>query len=29
VTNDYDTDGQLFMETHAGAFLKSGGLTLP
>jgi hypothetical protein len=29
VTNDYDTDGQLFMQTHAGAFLKSGGLTLP
>lgn len=29
VTNDYDLDGNLFMGTHAGAFLTSGGLTLP
>ncbi len=29
VTNDYDGEGRLFMQTHAGAYLTSGGLTLP
>jgi hypothetical protein len=29
VTNDYDMDGNLFMRTHAGTYLTSGGLTLP
>ena len=29
VTNDYDDEGHLFMQTHAGAFLSSGGLALP
>jgi len=28
-TNDYYTDGQLYMKSRAGAFLKAGGLTLP
>jgi hypothetical protein len=28
-TNDYYTDGQLFMKSRAGAFLKAGGLTIP
>jgi hypothetical protein len=28
-TNDYYTDGQLFMKSRAGAFLKAGGLALP
>jgi hypothetical protein len=28
-TNDVYTDGQLFMKSRAGAFLKAGGLTLP
>jgi hypothetical protein len=25
-TNDVYTDGQLFMKSHAGAFLNAGGL---
>jgi len=29
VTNDYDSEGNLFMRTYAGAFLGSGGLSLP
>ena len=28
-TNDYYTDGQLFMKSRAGAFLKAGGLPIP
>jgi hypothetical protein len=28
-TNDYYTDGQLFMKSRAGAFLKAGGLAIP
>jgi hypothetical protein len=28
-TNDYYTDGQLFMKSRAGAFLKAGGLAVP
>jgi hypothetical protein len=28
-TNDVYTDGQLFMKSRAGAFLKAGGLALP
>ncbi|WP_224366442.1 hypothetical protein [Hyalangium versicolor] len=28
-TNDVYTDGQLFMKTRAGAFLKAGGLSIP
>ncbi|MDY7230370.1 hypothetical protein [Hyalangium rubrum] len=28
-TNDYYTDGQLFMKSRAGAFLKAGGLVIP
>lgn len=27
--NDVYTDGQLFMKSRAGAFLESGGLTIP
>jgi hypothetical protein len=27
--NDYYTDGQLFMKSRAGAFLKAGGLAIP
>jgi len=29
VTNDYASEGNLFMRTHAGAYLTSGGLALP
>jgi hypothetical protein len=29
VASDYDSDGLLFMQNQAGAFLKSGGLALP
>lgn len=29
VSNDYDSEGHLFMQTYAGAFLASGGLALP
>ncbi|WNG63133.1 hypothetical protein F0U59_47350 [Archangium gephyra] len=28
-TNDYDKNGQLFLKTYAGAFLKAGGLAIP
>jgi len=28
-TNDYYTDGQLFMKSRAGAFLRAGGLAIP
>lgn len=28
-TNDYYTDGQLFLKSRAGAFLKAGGLAIP
>jgi hypothetical protein len=28
-TNDYYSDGQLFMESRAGNFLKGGGLAIP
>ncbi len=28
-TNDYYSDGQLFMKSRAGAFLKAGGLAIP
>ena len=28
-TNDVYKDGQLFMKSHAGAFLKAGGLAIP
>jgi hypothetical protein len=27
-TNDAYTDGQLFMKSHAGVFLNSGGLVI-
>jgi hypothetical protein len=27
-TNDYYTDGQLFMKSRAGAFLNAGGLQI-
>jgi hypothetical protein len=29
VRNDYDSDGNLFMQTHAGAYLSASPLTLP
>jgi hypothetical protein len=29
VTSDYDSEGNLFMQTHAGSFLLSGGEPLP
>ncbi|WP_257453571.1 hypothetical protein [Archangium lipolyticum] len=28
-TNDYYTDGQLYLKSRAGAFLKAGGLAIP
>ncbi|MCY1082269.1 hypothetical protein [Archangium lansingense] len=28
-TNDHDKNGQLFLKTYAGAFLKAGGLAIP